>query len=275
MNPLQLKGAIYSPYRYSIRNYSNTVKDCWNETALCLMEHHNMLRSNLSFCDNYMHVICSTINSTSLTSGQITWKEVKDILKNRLTCLPIAYIDSYECASWGYALRYFLSKYKNENGSIVISIIDVDFNDFSMWINNPPWGRSGFGITTIALEKSSQIHNVIVGCARGLSPITEFGMAVRRHANLNPDYIVAVPFFENSARHILNQIICNCSKLEDLHAQWGHCFGSDPWISSITEINNKPERNHIIATSYALNGYYAIVNIEVKNKSVLKIYTRN
>lgn len=276
MELIILKGAIYTRYDYPFRKSKGTLEDCWKQVNLDLIKHLDFFNLANSFNNKHIlnHFLCSTINGSSFSSGKINWFEVCKILKHNLSMPPSVYLDAYECASWGYALRYFCQRNMLAS-AVLISIIDIDFFDFEFWKSSPHWGKSGFGLITLYFENfDKDIGNkIIVGCSSVNNPITEFAFTVRDIMKKNETFISALPFFPDNSKNILDRVIAKNSRLPDLHDKWGHSFGSDPWISIIEhykENSIKKNTNKFLACSLALNGYFAIAKIEVSADAVFK-----
>lgn len=276
MGVITLKGAVYTRYDYPFRKSNGTLIDCWKQINLDLIRHLDIFNLTNSFDNrhNLYHFLCSTINGTSFSSGKISWFEVYEILKHNLPMYPNIYLDAYECASWGYALRYFFQR-NTSDSAVLISIIDIDFFDFEFWKSSSHWGKSGFGLMTLYFENlNKHIGNeIIVGCSSSSNPITEFAFSVRDIMRKNETCVAALPFFPENPRNILDRVLTEGIRLPDLHNKWGHSFGNDPWISIIEHFDkNSLERNtnKFLACSLALNGYFAIAKIGVSEDAVFK-----
>ena len=276
MSELVLKGITYSKTFPFFRRHHGSLIDCWHQIAICLNKHLNTFSHVPSFSNIRDHYLCSTINTMSFTSGQITWGALHKLFEQTVKIPPNLYIDAYECASWGYALRYHINQYST-SPNLLLSILDIDFFDLNHWLESPHWGKSGFGITTLFLEKTANKIKLIASCANGASPITEFAFTIKEIVKSYPQCMVAVPFFPEPARNILSKIIGQFAKFPDLHNKGGHCFGSDPWVSIIERlvINNNLLDKELLACSYALNSYIAIVKIKIANDITYRLFDMN
>ena len=95
--------------------------------------------------------------------------------------------------------------------------------------------------------------------------MAEFATVIRRHAANKPDVTLAMPFFPEHIQQMFNKLLVNQTRLPDLHADWGHCFGSDPWLSILNHCQANPieKAQDFLACSLALNGYFSIAQVTV------------
>jgi hypothetical protein len=93
--------------------------------------------------------------------------------------------------------------------------------------------------------------------------MAEFATIVRRIAAKKNGVTLAMPFFPKNIRDMFTKLLAGQPQLPDLHDDWGHCFGSDPWLSLLHYgINTEVESSKkFMVCSYALNGYYAIADV--------------
>ncbi len=223
------------------------------------------------------HFLCSTMLELPFTSGQITLDLFNQALHTReekLRSIPVtAYINTYECASWGYTLRHYLNSASDQE-YFLLSIIDANLLNLSFWQHNENWGQSGFGVTTLLLKREigTQQEN-IADCAVTWNATPEFATVIRRHMKENDQLIMSLPFFPDNIRSIFVRMLGNYDQLPDLHDQWGHCFGSDPWVGIISAgLNNELESHKkLLACSVALNGYYCMSHVGIEPNSRFKI----
>lgn len=208
------------------------------------------------------HFLCSTMIELPFSSGDINWQSIAKTLLSLGHHQPQSFINAYECASWGYALRYCLKQSKNK--FLLVSILDANFYEFEFWKFNQHWENSGFGATSVLLEVTESITDELVISATTTSnSMAEFATQVRRIAAKKPDVTLAMPFFPADIQQMFNKLLNGQERLPDLHAKWGHCFGSDPWLSMLcNSLQDKVKTNkRIMACSYALNGYYSLADV--------------
>lgn len=208
------------------------------------------------------HFLCSTMIELPFTSGQVKWQTIADQLGAHGNHQPDTFVNAYECASWGYSLRYYLKQ--GQTQYLIVTILDANLYGFEFWRYNEHWENSGFGIATVILEVKDQLTNeLMIGSTTTHNPMAEFATVVRRIAATKQGVILAMPFFPQNIQEMFTKLLGGQQQLPDLHADWGHCFGSDPWLSLLNYgLNNKiTEPQHFMTCSYALNGYYALADV--------------
>lgn len=210
------------------------------------------------------HFLCSTIINTCFTVGDTTWPRFRNMLCARVPAWPPeTFLAAYECAGWGYSIRYFL-RHCPEARHFLVTILDANLYDFDFWRYSDHWERSGFGCTTLLLERTGEVDGeLVVGAARGSNALAEFAMAIHRKVRGRTDCTAALPCFPEPIDATLRATLKQVPVLPNGHGLWGHCFGSDPWIALLREVARAPEERTYVACSLALNGYYALVEVDV------------
>ena len=101
--------------------------------------------------------------------------------------------------------------------------------------------------------------------------LAEFAMAVR--ASVDENHLVALPFFPKHVSDMFDRTLPKISRLPDRHAELGHCFGSDPWVLLLTHSGTlTPNQSATVRLcSVALNGYWALADVEVSPASQLRL----
>lgn len=218
--------------------------------------------------NNIACCLCSTSISTCYANGDISWKTTEQYFRNHLKKIfPSIFVNAYECASWGYALHYFLNK-NNDYKYYVIVIVDANVYDLTFWDNNPAWGKSGFGITTILFEKTDDDSFTILTTSGAVeNPLQDFCLCLYRSLSKNADDLLVMPFFESQIHDMLANVLKRFKMLPSGHSTWGHCFGSDPWLSIILNINDIKNKGivNIMPCSFALHGYYTIMKTKISD----------
>lgn len=213
------------------------------------------------------HILCSTLIRECFSFDHIPWSRVRDGLHEyagRFT--PTVFVNAYECASWGYILRYYFLKNPAAR-CVMITIADVNLYNFSLWDEEQIWGRSGYGCCTMLIEKAEETSaDLVTGFSRGSNIIMEFAIAIRKAAQEGTDRIVALPFFPANVRGIMDTVLKGRRLTRNGHARWGHSFGSDPWIAILDSVGTMPDMRRVekfTACSLAFNGYYSLLDIDV------------
>ena len=231
------------------------------------------------------HFLCSTMIELPFTTGSVKWQDIAAQLKQYGDHQPDTFVNAYECASWGYSLRHSLMQEKlkqaepkqSQSRCVIVSIMDANVYDFEFWRYNDHWEHSGFGITTVILEVTAPLTDeMTIGSAVTHNGVAEFATVVRRTMMKKSGAVVALPFFPVNVQRMFEKLLRGQPSLPDLHADHGHCFGADPWLSLLNYgLNNRGLNNKIkqaqrfMACSVALNGYYAIAELMMTPDTVL------
>ena len=94
--------------------------------------------------------------------------------------------------------------------------------------------------------------------------MVQMGRALKDFSAARPGVPVAVPFFREASRKLLLKRIDGAPVHADGYPEFGHAFGSDPWISLLqTARGGRRAFDRTIVNSLALFGYFAIAEIEI------------
>lgn len=228
--------------------------------------------AGLSNSESLRHFLCSTMLELPFTSGDI---QLQDLQAPGQKHLVSSYINTYECASWGYSLRYYLQQMAaagQQQGYLLFSILDANVLRLSFWRENENWGHSGFGLTTVVLycndvEQAQQ--QLTTGCAQTWNSTPEFATLIRRYVSQRQNITLSLPFFPENIRQIFDKLLQQQPKLADRHKRWGHVFGSDPWLNLIEHqcATSAASEGLYMPASIALNGYYCWVEVRLTDTS--------
>lgn len=231
---------------------------------------HELSDSEINQIDR--HFLCSTMLELPFTSGDVSLDVFIDT-ENPIP--PTSFINTYECASWGYSLRHYLNQLNEESAHgqyLIFSILDANALRLSFWKENENWGDSGFGLCTVLL-KVEQLETakqaVTASCAQTWNATPEFATIIRRSTVGRDDLTLSLPFFPETIRQIFDKLLANHKKLPDRHPEWGHVFGSDPWLNVIQEGSEQGfrDKQSIMACSIALNGYYCFTEFDIDSSA--------
>lgn len=264
MSHLTIAGIAYQALPENLFKQEQTIDTGFARVVKVLTRQvDNLLdRSQVSSDDIKRHFLCSTMIELPLTTGSIKWKTIADMLAAYGSHQPDTFINAYECASWGYSLRYYLAQ--GQKKYLLVSILDANFYGFEFWRYNEHWESSGFGIATVLLEITAPLTDeLLIGSTTTHNSMAEFATVVRRIASKKNDVTLSMPFFPKNIQEMFTKLLAGQKQLPDLHAEWGHCFGSDPWLSLLSYgLENPIQKDaHFMACSYALNGYYALADV--------------
>jgi hypothetical protein len=276
MSNLSVCGIAYQALPQSLFGSRQDIKKGFQSISKTLVKQVDqlLLDADISQQEIERHFLCSTMIELPFTTGAIKWQTVAKMLNDHGAHQPSTFVNAYECASWGYSLRHYLT----QGGSkyLLVSILDANFYEFEFWRYNQHWENSGFGIATILLQIEGELTDeLLVGATTTHNSMAEFATIVRRIAAKKNDVTLSMPFFPLNIREMFIKLLAGQPQLPDLHDDWGHCFGSDPWLSLLHYgLNNKLQTNkNFMVCSYALNGYYAIANVKMTSKTQLTLKT--
>jgi hypothetical protein len=207
--------------------------------------------------------------SSTVISGAVSGMEpVSRLLFDSLESLsgvrPMAFLHTYMCAGWGYALRYF-SRHTNAR-LVMISIIDVDIHDLAYHRQHPLIGNMGFGISTILLRlPDCRDETAETGGPYADSAFKEFIRALKLHNARRKPVLTFIPFFGANLGSIAEKIMGKSNLGVNQHDLYGHCFGSDPWIGVIEWLQKHPlaDAVNVTAGAVAFSGYYTLCDIGI------------
>ena len=261
MSELELVRAKFTRHSQTLLSVENALDDLslalaravGEQVSSCLLDWQAPLPDR--------HFMCSTIMDLVFARQLVDWSTLVGQMAQYTDVVPDMLINAYECASWGYCLRQALS-HPRTSPYIMCTIVDLNLMDLSFWRANPNWGNSGFGIATLLFRAGSDAHQrVAVNVAKTNNFIAEFSIAVRNALTDRPDYKLALPFFPQTVTQLFKRLLPDADMLPDLHPRLGHCFGADPWISLMEQAPHALPGQRFLATSVALNGYWAMADI--------------
>lgn len=207
-------------------------------------------------------MLCSTVISGAITGMTAISDRLFNVIESECWQRPLAHLHTYMCAGWGYALSYFLRH--TDSRLVMLSMVDVDVHDLAYHRNHTQIGKLGFAITTLLLELPvERIGKVRTGGPFGGSAFKEFVLALRQHNDLHKPTLSFIPFFGQGLSSIAEKVIGAANLGVNRHDDYGHCFGSDPWIGIIEWLQRTPldERINVSAGMVALSGYFALCNV--------------
>jgi hypothetical protein len=213
---------------------------------------------------------CSTILDLPLAGEAFDYECFYNELRKYSAIVPDTLVNAYECVCWGYILRHVANNICRST-RLLMHIADVDVLNLVHWRANDAWGYSGFGIMSLLFELSPEtIGDVVVGSARTEQHVTEFVLELRKFAEAYAGLPIALPYLPQAISGIFTRPMAKHHCLPDLHPQLGHCFGSDPWIGIVrhAQASQRPH-NSFIASSIALNGYWAMAHVHVPAEASL------
>lgn len=222
------------------------------------------------------HFMTSTVLTGSMNRPQPSWQGLNLAIQKEGGIEPVCSINAYECAGWGYIFR-LMKQLKLINTPVLISILDINAFDMTCWNYHPQWGQSGFGLASLAVrmtEEDLQTNDLHISASTGANPFNHFALAVRKELMSDQNLCAAMPFFPKATQTLFDRILADYPHLPDRHPMWGHCFGSDPWLSMILshqEGYDFAQHSKLLACSLAFSGYFSLAKIKLAENGLFKV----
>lgn len=260
-------GALLEPFPRA-----NRIED--RIALLAEMTNRNVCKSfaNRDPCGDYDHVICTTVASHLVMQTAPYQDQFLRQITAVTTLPPMTMVKAYECAGWGYVLR-FLGKH-GRSRNVLLTIVDVDIHGLSFWRHHPMWERSGFGILTLVLRLGDDIRSDLEADAvPKANALIGFARTLARFADKRRGKKIFSPFFPNSQWTTFQRALGCLDLAGNRHDKFGHCFGSDPWVNLICGVKsgNASPGEKVITASLSLSGYYALAEVEIAGDFVAEI----
>ncbi|WP_339407513.1 hypothetical protein [Pseudomonas helleri] len=211
------------------------------------------------------YVVSSTVLSQFLADGSPHAGIFQEAIATRYGRRPDWVTNAYECTGWGFILRYIQSKAQlTGRRRLLLQIVDTDIHNFTYWLGNNRWGKSGFGICTLVIDVMPEPKNMLlIGTASQANALLQLGRNLRSFTESRSGLGIAVPFFPEMSRRALFKCFDTSSVHGDHYQRFGHSFGSDPWLSLLGELGAGTAHtgSDCIVSSLAMNGYFSIAQI--------------
>lgn len=221
-----------------------------------------------------MNFVVSTMLDLPFTAGWIDWEMIRPYTQRPYTPAFDSFVSAYECASWGYCLRY-AKRFLMPGQYVAISVLDLNVFDLSYWHTNPNWGDSGFGLATLLFRLSAD-DRVECHIAKSANGFGEFCLDMRRCSQEDEGVTLIPPFFPHNIAAMYTKLIPEHRRLPNLTEEYGHCFGSDPWLALIHCHGAGLMGGHdrFLASSVALNGYWCFTEIRLAAEGIFQLGSR-
>jgi len=155
---------------------------------------------------------------------------------------------------------------------LAVAIVDVDPHNLAWQRRHPVIGPSGFGVTTLlfTLPGDAQAEP----CCSGPHPnsgFNDFVMALKAHQARHGARPTFIPFTLDALAATARRVLAPGSLGPNRNAEYGHCFGADPWIGLIEWFGAAPPRAacQVVAGAIAFNGYHTFADLQVGPDTLL------
>jgi len=225
--------------------------------------------ARISGDDDVEQVVCSTVLSglcPQSVPGELLLAGVHAGRGRR----SLALLQAYECSGWGFALRFFAKNLPMRR--LLVSIVDADLHRSSIFATDEHWGRSGFGVTALmfSLPNDADLNLTIGRVERrpgtwgsDTRAFASLVHAIRRHHADANQAMIFVHFMAAHIRQALERAVGTDRISPNRFAEYGHCFGADPWIGMIEWHRSRvlAATTSVTAASLSNNGYYTLCDL--------------
>jgi hypothetical protein len=219
--------------------------------------------------DVSLNICVSTMIDLPFASGWLNWHDVTRAAATMTRHPPRNFTAAYECAGWGFALDY-AHRRALPGSHIIITVADLNLLDLSFWYGDPNWGDSCLGISTVLFKVPGDGKFPLrAKVARSVHGMGEFCVDLRDWMTRSSAGCANVPFLPRDKAQIYGRLLDERRLLPNLNDRFGHCFGSDTWVSYVDHAMKgliKPGAVYT-ATCASLRGYWAITDLCVANES--------
>ncbi|WP_374562577.1 hypothetical protein [Ideonella sp.] len=212
---------------------------------------------------HWNHILCTTCLSPMLTG----WPQHAEGFSARIAShsgiRPLALLQAYQCAGWGYALRFAGQQAGAQR--LAISIVDADIHEAVSSAYVAAIGRIGFGITTLGLELPAGAALPRCGGPFPNRAFNEFLHAVKASHRERGRVPTFIPFLPEGFAGVAERMIGTDNLWPNRHEDYGHTFGADPWIGLIEWCRAHPsaESRDVTLGAFAYHGYFTLCSFEV------------
>lgn len=209
-----------------------------------------------------LSLICTTTLSKMVTGWTRNARALLDRIEVRTGVRPAGVLEGYQCAGWGYAVRFVATQ--TNRRWLLLSIVDADLHDFMLRGYEDVIGAIGFGITTVSLDLTDGTRPSLCAGPAPNHGFTDLLHAVRaQHKRIGP-LPTFMPFLPEGLAAIAKRVLGD-SLGPNRHDCYGHTFGSDPWIglAEWLQTHRPPGERQVTLGAFAYDGYYTTGSVSV------------
>lgn len=211
----------------------------------------------------WQHILCTTCLSPMLTGWPRHAESFTDRIEAGSGIRPMALLQAYQCAGWGYALRFAGQQAGAQR--LAISIVDADIHEAVSSAYVAAIGRIGFGVTTLGIEIPTGATLPRCGGPLPNRAFNEFLHAVKiSHRELGrvPTFI---PFLPEGFAGVAERILGTQNLWPNRHDDYGHTFGADPWIGLVEwrQAQTSVQAQTVTLGAFAYHGYFTLCSFQV------------
>lgn len=221
----------------------------------------------------FSHYVCSSTLDISCSGGWLDPVVLTRKIRAR-SGLACAYSNAMQCATWGFLVRQHLVN-KPYVRNVLVSIVDANPLEMRFWENNASWGKTSYRVTSVHLEipypdnaegqGERPADAITVGKCNPSVMLYDYALEIQKALTRHADHTIAVPYFEEKMRKGLKRSMNGHACLPDLYEDYGHLYGSDPWISIAMDRERADFDGSgvYLASSIASEGYFCFLSTNV------------
>jgi hypothetical protein len=205
-----------------------------------------------------LHLICSTVLSKMVTGRPANARALFDQVQARTGLRPAGLLQAYECAGWGYAMRF--AAMQTDRRWLLLSIVDDDLHDMLATGYSNAIGRIGFAVTTVGLELSGHLPQC--NGAELSRAFTDLLHTVRLHQKRTGPIPIFMPFWPEDLAATVRRMLGD-AVMPNRHDHYGHIFGADSWVGLAEWLQTQAPASERKATLAACghDGYYTMCSV--------------
>ncbi|RQS64119.1 hypothetical protein DID96_29065 [Burkholderia sp. Bp8963] len=218
-----------------------------------------------------LHVVCSTTLSKMVSGHDVRTSMLFDAIGARSGSRPAALLLAYQCAGWGYALRFAAAHSRTR--VLLLTIVDADLHDMMRTGYEAAIDRIGYGVTTVALELRDALDTLRCDgpfANRGFADLLHAVRRLHQQRGISPTFLPFLPqrLADIARRSVGEQLGRN------RHDAYGHTFGADPWIGLVEWLRAEPPEAECDVTlgAFAFDGYYTAATLRVGPRTATELH---
>ncbi len=241
----------------------------WLADEACRQLRRALAAMNRPRCLNF---VCSTSLSKVFSSRPQHVQKLLDRLQAHGGVSGAGLLQAYQCAAWGWALRFAATR--SDKRFLVLSIVDADLHELWDAGFEPMIGKLGYGVSTVGLELPPGM--ALPRCEgpfanRGFTDLLHAVRARHKQFGRTPTFL---PFLTEGLAAIAQRTIGADVLAPNKHARYGHVFGADPWIGLIEWLQAQPVSGPTPVTlgAFAYDGYFTLADLEVGPQTLVELH---
>lgn len=217
-----------------------------------------------------LSLLCSTTLSKLVSGCETRSRSMLDVVESRVGLRPAGLLEAYQCAGWGFALRFAAGQTRYRR--LLLSIVDHDLHDFVTAGYEAEIGRIGFGVTTVSLDLEGADEWPSCDGPAPNHGFMDLLHAVRAHQKRTGPVPVFLPFLPEGLAGMARGIVGETLR-PNRHDHYGHVFGSDPWIGLAEWLQSERLDAERLVTlgAFAYDGYFTLGSLRVDAQTQVEL----